>query len=152
MKKIFSIAMLASVVFVGCITASVVHAEEDNRPPLEQFQGGTHFHLLMCQLETRLAIAKVRLGTLSEAYSTIGACVKEGKSAVKILFPKANVQFVAKPEASKLLKEYYVLWLSAMDSVKPDIDERETNYETRQKNGERKLNEAWHRFEIESEL
>ncbi|MDP1637538.1 MAG: hypothetical protein Q8K74_05065 [Candidatus Nitrotoga sp.] len=119
MKKIFSIAMLVNVAFVSCITASVVHAEEDNRPPLEQFQGGTHFHLLMCQIETKLAIAKVKLGTLSEAYSTIGACVKKGKSAVKILFPKANVQFVAKPEASKLLKEYYVQWLTAMDGLSP---------------------------------
>lgn len=142
--------MLASVVFVGCITASVVYAEEDNRPPLEQFQGGTHFNLLNCQIAALTANAQIALGTLSEPYSTIGICVKEGKAAVKPLFPKAIAPFASKPEASKLLKEYYAQWLTAMDGIKPNIDEREVNYEARQKDGERKLNEAWHRFEIEA--
>ncbi|CAG9932219.1 hypothetical protein [Candidatus Nitrotoga arctica] len=142
-----SIALLLSVVTTG------VHAEEeDKRSPLEKFQGGTHFHFFMCQLTARKAELDVKMGNLREPYTTVGACVKDGKSAVKALFPKAISPFASKPEASKLLKEYYVLWLTAMDSVKPDINEDDSEYEKRQKNNDRKLNEAWHRFEIEAEI
>ena len=65
---------------------------------------------------------------------------------------KQKPNFLKKPEASKLLKEYYILWLAALDSVAPDIGEREIDYENRKNDKERKLKEAWLRFEIESEL
>lgn len=132
---------------------SQVYAAEEKRTPVEEFKGATYYNLLMCQLNSDTVFLKVEMGLpLEEAYSTIGDCQKKGRADVKNLFPKANAQVAKKPAASKLLKEYFAIWLTAFNGITPDANELKTVYQRRRADADRKANEAWNRFEIEAGL
>ena len=142
-----------SFLFVASVLLTVTSlacAAEEKQTPVEEFRGTTQFQLLQCQLKAKTALLKVEMGELEEAYSEIGACLKEGRTDVKKLFPKANAQVAKKPAASKLLKEYYAVWLTAFDGISPDVSELKIAYDRRQGDASRKAREAWHRFEIEA--
>jgi hypothetical protein len=44
---------------------------------------------------------------------------------------------------------HHVAFISALEGIRPDLDERKINYEVRQQALETKLSEAWARFEVE---
>lgn len=140
------------VVSILLMAAPRVYAEEEKRNPVDEFRGTTQFHLLQCQIRAKTEFLKVESGASTEAYSEIGACLKKGRAEVKKLFPKANALVAKRPAASKLLKEYYAVWLSAFDGISPDINELKTTYDKRQGDASRKADEAWYRFEIEAGL
>lgn len=144
-RKSFFLAasVLLTVVSLAC-------AAEEKRTPVDEFRGTTQFQLLQCQIKAKTAFLKVELGESREAYSEIGTCLKEGRAEVKKLFPKAIAQVAKKPAASKLLKEYYAVWLTAFDGISPDASELKIAYDRRQGDASRKADEAWHRFEIEA--
>lgn len=128
------------------------NGQDKKRTSIEEFGGTTQFQLLKCQLTAKLAFLKVESGELREAYSEIGACLKQGREEVKKLFPRAHAQVAKKAAASKHFKEYYAVWLTAFDGISPEVDERKIDYERRQGEASRKAHEAWNRFEIEAGL
>ena len=147
MKQAFTIA--AMIFVIAQITAT---AQEKKKTPLQEFGGTTHFHLMMCQIKARTAFSRVELGEIPEAQSPISACRTEAKDSVKVLFAPALAQVAKKPETSRLLKEYYAQWMTLLDGVSPDANERKISYERRQGEAARKLDEHWNRVAIEAGL
>ena len=137
--------------------ASHVYAEEEKRTPVEEFRYITKWSLTLCQDKAKSSFHKVEMAefagrpfTYQEADSEINACLKEVRVEVKKLFPKANTQIANKPAASKLLKEYYVVWLTALDDIPLGAGELMTTYYKRQNDASHRATDAWYRFEIEA--
>lgn len=137
--------------------------------PTDEFRAATQRNSAACasarrrwEIEASLSVGLARarksgLGELSELelselYTTIDACQKKAKAEVKKLFPKANAAVANKPTASNLLKDYYAAWLSALDGITPDANERKVDYDNRQGEASRKADAIWNRFEIEAGL
>jgi len=85
-------------------------------------------------------------------FDRVNECMESSRSLAKTLFPQALGTVSTKPEATKLLKEYYATWLTALNGVPPAIQERKTDYAQRQTLAEQKAEQAWNRFEIEADL
>lgn len=136
------------------MTISSQSYAQERKTPVDEFDSSTTYSLLNCSIQTTLAFAKVDAGTFTveEAQSSIRKCIDDGKSEAKKLFPKANAQVAKKPAASKLLKEYYAVWITALDGVSPNLTERKIDYNRRQSESSRRVKEAWNRFEIEAGL
>lgn len=143
MKNIFT--------FVGLVLAfqlSFAADAPDNRPPLERYQGDTQFALLMCKLSFDLSILKVKSGAQQDEKSDYNGCIAKGKITAKASLGKA-LPAVKKAKAQDALKAYHVAFVSAIEGIRPGIDERKIHYEQRQQGLEGKITEAWARFEIE---
>jgi hypothetical protein len=104
---------------------------------------------LICGIGAKTAFQQVESGTISDAFAPIGDCLKAGKLAVKKVFPKALAATSKKPSASKLLKEYYSVWLTSFDAISPRADDRKIDYKNRMADLDIKTNAAWNNFEIE---
>jgi hypothetical protein len=143
---------ISLIVSLSCVTSQWVFADTEKRTPIVEFRGTSQFHLLTCQIRAKTALIEVELGKIMEPYSPISACIKEGRDALKKLFPRANATVTKNPAASKLLKDYYAAWLSAIDGISPEATERKITYENWQGEAVRKTDEIWNRFEIEAGL
>ncbi|MCX7144153.1 MAG: hypothetical protein NT123_24575 [Proteobacteria bacterium] len=130
------------------LTAGFANGEEKKYTPIEEFRSSTEMGLMICQLEAKTAFSKARRGELQEPYSEIDDCLDD----VKKIFSRAHAHVAKKPEASKYLKEYYAVWLTALNGILPSENERAIDYERRQGDASRKADEAWNRFEIETGL
>lgn len=140
------------------MTTSHVYAEEDKRTPVEEFRYITKWSLTLCQAKAKSSFHKVEMAeftgrpfTYQEADLEIAACLKEERAEVKKLFPKALAQVVKKPAAAKLLKEYYAVWLTALDDIPLGASELMAAYYKRQNEASRIATDAWYRFEIEAD-
>lgn len=138
---IFAIAACA------CFGQSVA---EEKLPPIEGFREMTVYQLMMCRIETKTALLKVEAGITNNPWEKIGACLKTGRVEAKKMFGPALAKVSKKPAASRLLEDYYAVWLTAFNGISPDANERKSAYEQRQALGDTKQEEAWNRFEIES--
>jgi len=134
------------------LTAGFANGEEKKYTPIEEFRSSTEMGLMICQLEAKTAFSKARRGELQETYSEIDSCLKKQRDDVKKIFSRAHDHVAKKPEASKYLKEYYAVWLTALNGILPSENERAIDYERRQGDASRKAEEAWNRFEIETGL
>ncbi len=132
-------------VFVTLSTLPLVCAAQEARNPAEVFRENTMNYLEQAKL-VRRAYA------LADDYSSIDEWLRTGKSNAKKLFQDAHAQLENNSEESRLLKEYYAAWLIAFEGISPDETELKVDYERRQREALRRMNEAWHRFEIESNL
>lgn len=128
----------------------------------------TESQVKKCQSVSKGAFAMFNIGLMTsrtfshqDTISMIGNCLIEGKAEIKKLFPRANSQIAKKSVASKLLKEYYAVWLAAFDGSLPDKAEFMIDpdgflimnaYDRRQNDASRKVTEAWYRFEVEANL
>lgn len=138
--------------FSFALAVGSANGEEKKQTPIEEFRGSTEFGLLSCQIVAKTAFLKVKHGELNEPNSAIGNCLKKERDDVKKLFSRAHDQVAKKPEASRYLKEYYAVWLTALNGILPSENERAIDYERRQGDASRKADEAWNRFEIETGL
>jgi hypothetical protein len=127
---------------------SVANAEE-TATPTDIFRGATQYQTLMCGIKAKIAFQEVELGKISDVYGPISECLKEGKLAVKKVFPKALAKANKKPVAAKLLKEYYSTWLTSFDAISPRTDDRVVDYKKRMADLDTKTDAAWNSFEIE---
>lgn len=82
--------------------------------------------------------------------SVLTKSIGDSKKLQKSLYAKAVARLAGKPGSISLLKEYYALWLSEIESVKPRENELNIVYQQRRGEATRRAEDAWHRFEIES--
>ena len=131
------------------ISASSFAADEpDTRTPLERYRGDGQFSMLMCKISLRLALAKAELGEAQDEKGDYVGCIERGKATAKQNLAK-TLRAVKKTKAQEALKSFQVSLVTALDGIRPGIDERKINYEQRQQALEGKITEAWARFEVE---
>ncbi|MBC7860310.1 MAG: hypothetical protein H7Z39_16375 [Burkholderiaceae bacterium] len=142
MKKI-TILILAA-------TLSCHALAEEKLSSIEAFKEQTAYQLMMCRIQTQIALGEVELGKTDSPWEKIGACLKAGRIETKKLFSPALAKVSKKPTAAKLLKDYYAAWITSFNGISPEPGERKMAYEQRQTSAEAKHDEIWNRFEIEA--
>ena len=127
-------------------TAALAADEPDRRSPLDRYQGDGQYSLLLCKLTLEKELMS---GDLSVAMAQLSKCVGQGKSAAgKNL--NAALRTVKKPAAQAALKAYHVTFVTALEGVRPGLNERKISYEERQQRFDDQLNAAWAKFEVEN--
>lgn len=139
---------LTSIALALALHATFATAEPDNRTPLERYEGDTYYALLLCKVTLRLALARAEGGEQQDEKSDYSGCIAKSKTTAKTSLDKA-LRSVKKATAKEALKSYHVAFVSAVEGIRPGIDERKINYEQRQQALEGKVTETWARFEIE---
>lgn len=139
MKKLFILFLF---------TASTLNAEEQ-RTPLQEYQGTTNFYLLMCEMKVESTKLKFELNEKRDEKDNFFNCVAEGKVKTKDKYLKA-IETVKLESAKNQLKEYHISFLSALDGIIPDRNEVAYEYKKRQSALKGKVRESWNRFELEN--
>jgi hypothetical protein len=140
---------LIYVIAVLLVSASSFAADEpDNRTPLERYRGDGQVSILMCNISLRLALSRAELGAAQDEQSDYVGCIEREKGKSKQNLAKA-LRTVKKVKAQEALKSFHVSLVTALDGIRPGINERKINYEQRQQALEGKITEAWARFEVE---
>ena len=103
---------------------------EEKQTPTDAFRGETQHQLFMCRIQEKIAANKIEMGETG-ALSGLGECIKNGKLEVKKTFAPALKVVAKNSAASKILKDYYGAWLTALNGVMPDPGERKIDYERR---------------------
>lgn len=132
-----------------CAAADSPAAEKVS--PVEQFHENTTAQLLICRIQMKTALLKSEAGE-GKAFEAVSKCVKDGRMEAKKSFQPALRSVSKMPTASRLLKEYFAVWLAAFEGLMPNTDELVVTYEQRQASAEIKADEAWNRFEVEAGL
>jgi hypothetical protein len=74
---------------------------------------------------------------------------RDSSVEIKSLYQTALKKAQKKPAAARLLTEYYVQWQVTMESIEPKLGESAFGYKARMGEANRKVSEAWYRFEAE---
>ena len=135
------------IVATSCFAANAADVS-DKRSPLDRYRNGVNFSILMSQLTLKNALLRDEIGSAQDENTDYASRIKKGKEEGKINFNKA-LSTVKKPAAREALKSYQVAFISALEGIRPGLDERKISYEVRQQALETKLSEAWARFEVE---
>ncbi len=125
------------------ISTETTAVEEKERTAVQKFRGDTKFHYLKCQM-------MIENENLSLKYQGSVKCLSDAREAVKEKYKNAEAAISQNAEATKLLKEYYVLWLTALSSLERGKGEQRYDHNKRITDTNTKAEEAWNRFEIES--
>jgi hypothetical protein len=125
------------------ISTETTAVEKKERTAVQKFRGDTQFHYLKCQL-------MIENENLSLKYQGSVKCLSDAREAVKEKYKNAEADISKNTEAAKHLKEYYVLWLTALSSLERGQGERRSDHNKRVTDANAKAEEAWNRFEIES--
>jgi hypothetical protein len=136
--------------FVTCAILCLNAFAEETRTPTDAFRGETQYHAMMCQLKVRSMSNKIELEQAIEPEDSPGKCIKDGKASAKKFYAKALSSVSKNPAASRLLKDYYAVWLTAINGVLPNVSETKVAYGRRQEAIEARYDEIWNRFEIEA--
>ncbi len=125
------------------ISTEAAKVEKQERTAVQKFRGDTQFRYLKCQL-------MIENENLSLKYQGSVKCLSDAREAVKEKYKNAEVDVSKNTETAKFLKEYYVLWLTALSSLERGQGERKSDHSKRMADANSKAEEAWNRFEIES--
>ena len=104
------------------------------------------------QMETEAAIIQASWGAGTDPYKSLDVSFENRRAKIKEVYALALAEVAGKPAVSKLLKEYYVVWMAAMDGVKPLGAESKIANKMRQGESLRRISEAWYRLEAEAGL
>lgn len=143
-------AMKKIALLVAFLTLCISALAEEKQTPADAFRGETQFRAMMCQIKVRTASSKIELGQTVAPEDSPGKCIKDGKASVKKFYAKALSTVSRNPAASRMLKEYYAVWLTAIDGLLPGVSESKNAYGQRQAAIEARYDELWKRFEIEA--
>lgn len=143
MKSVASLLLCLSIA-TTCLGAD----EPDKRTPLERYRGDGEGYVLICSLSLKLALARAEHGVPQDNTTDFAGCIHERKAWAKAAFDKA-LKSVRKTKAQEALKTYHVALITALEGIRPGIEELKVNYEQRQQALGSKLTEAWTRFEVE---
>lgn len=75
-------------------------------------------------------------------------CIRNGKMQIERLFLTASTHVMGKPDAARLLNEYYGAWLMVFEGIMPNSMAPGVDYQIRQGEGQRYMEDVWRRFEI----
>lgn len=117
--------------------------------PVDVFREQSTYQIVNCQNVQKAMAIKPEV-SYEQAIFEMAKCVKYGKAEVRKTFPAALAAAAKKPDAAKLLKDYYAAWITAIDGIMPNGRELKIAYEQRQIASESKCGEIWNRFEIEA--
>jgi hypothetical protein len=126
-------------------------AAEEKQTPTDAFRGQTQHQMLMCQTEEKIAVNKAELGE-EGGIAKVGSCIKNAKVEAKKAFGPALKVVAKNREATKLLKDYYAAWITAINGIIPGASETKGGYSRRQAAAEEKYDAIWNRFEVEAGL
>lgn len=142
--------MKKAVVLVAFATICMGAIAEEKQTPTDAFRGETQFRIMMCQIKVRSNSNKIELGQSIAPEDSPGKCIKDGKDSAKKFYAKASAAVAKKPTAVKILKDYYAVWLTAIEGVLPGTSESKGEYGRRQAAIESRYDELWNRFEVEA--
>lgn len=141
--------------FVAATLSSASYAADPERTPLEAYHGDSNFHVQMCSMTYKLALARAEgqaLGAPDTSDKAVKAdykgCIATSKKEGKANLDRA-MKTVKKPAAKEALKAYHVTYISALDGIPAGDNEIRLQYNARQQALETRMREAWTRFEIE---
>ena len=152
--RAFIIAMLGFYFVASCVRP--LQAQEPAAPeqnPLEVFREWTG--PTATEFEQLVALNAVEWAALNgngigeDGPEKARVSRQESKLKIKILYQSALKTVQKRPAAARLLTEYYVQWQATMDSIEPKLTESKFGYNVRMGEANRKVSEAWYRFETE---
>jgi hypothetical protein len=133
---------------VACLVTLSAHAD-DRQTPTYVFRGQTQYEIVKCQTEEKIAANKAELGS-DDGFNEVGSCIVKAKTEARKDFAPALKSVSKNVTATKLLKDYYATWITAIDAVIPRPEETKEKYSARQAAQEEKYEAAWTRFEAEA--
>lgn len=124
---------------VSLLTAAA-QTKPDTRTPVQRYRGATQYALIDCGLDLW------RSNAAGAGTSGLSECIDKHAASSKVALQAATE--TVSPAAGQALREYHVIFLTALRGLEPNADERKISYEQRQASLKDRLNEAWARFEI----
>lgn len=89
---------------------------------------------------------------VAQKHNEISKCVTRYKTTSREPFLSALKYLDGKPVPQQALKEYYLKWLSSIESLIPDSQETERTHDERIRKGKDAMNTAVNALELELEL
>lgn len=133
--------------------ASVLHAQPDNRTPLEAYRGDSAGGVMLCGMKLKLALLHAERSmppTEEERRSAdYAGCIRDQSATIRQQYAKA-LRVVKKPAAKAALKEHFIAVSMQLQGLVPASDEIRLNYTRRQTENEARTEEKWIRFEAEN--
>lgn len=114
-------------------------------PAADDFVCNTYAAFQFCKLEVEIGLLKG--SSPSETFS----CIDEEKMAIKPIYKTAKKALDGNEDATEALKDLYSYWLSSMDALIPDMNEKKLEYKYRLSAREDGINDRRNRLKIEVE-
>lgn len=128
--------------------ASPLGAQVHKRTPVEIFRDATQYQLMGCQMAVMTVFRDVQAGIETRPLTRISSCIRNGKSQTERLFLTASKHVMGKPDAERLLAEYYGVWLTVFENVMPNSTVSRVDYQLRQGERQRYMNYVWEQLQI----
>lgn len=133
---------------VALAVTTPLGAQVHKRTSVDAFRDATQHQLMGCQMAVTTVFRHIQVRRELEPLSRIEACIRNGKMQTERLFTVASRHVMGKPEAVRLLTDYYGAWLAVFEGVMPSSMVPGVDYQVRQGEGLRAMEDAWRRFEI----
>lgn len=146
------LAAVTSLLMLFLPGANAEPADEERTPKAELRHLTSPTVIEWLQLRFQAAGIKAGMGTPGDHYGDVKAEISKRREDAKAAYTSVLALVKGNTEATKLLKEFYALWLAALDGVEPQAFESKFAYKARQSETVARLNEAWYRFDVEAGL
>ena len=139
---------LIAIAFTLASLANAIAQEPDKRSPIDRYRGDTVYTLMMCQISFYNAQTNAMVDKAQDQASDYESCIEKGKGTTKLAFDAA-LRTIRKPAAVEALKAHHVAFVTALQGIRPAVEERKGAYRQRQQVLEERLTATWARIEIE---
>jgi hypothetical protein len=137
------------IILIFLLTCSIpVYAENvcDPKDPVSDFACNSTATFVICKLKVELGLLKN--SPVAETF----ACIDEYKQPMRSGFEKAKGELKRNKEAMSALKELYAYWLTSMDALSTDSEERQIDYKRRTQERAEGLKQRSNKLKIEANV